>query len=30
MEQWMPGVPTHMVTFSLGVHPAFLERLPVV
>ncbi|KAJ7256936.1 hypothetical protein C8J57DRAFT_1721251 [Mycena rebaudengoi] len=30
MEQLMPGVPTHMVTFSLGVHPIFLERLPVV
>ncbi|KAJ7256924.1 hypothetical protein C8J57DRAFT_1472795 [Mycena rebaudengoi] len=30
MEQWMPGVPTHMVTFSLGVYPVFLERLPVV
>ncbi|KAJ7256954.1 hypothetical protein C8J57DRAFT_1516999 [Mycena rebaudengoi] len=30
MEQWMPGVPTHMETFSLGVHPVFLERLPVV
>ncbi|KAJ7292058.1 hypothetical protein C8J57DRAFT_222735 [Mycena rebaudengoi] len=29
MEQWMPGVPTHMMTFSLGVNPLFLERLPV-
>ncbi|KAJ7270440.1 hypothetical protein C8J57DRAFT_1716521 [Mycena rebaudengoi] len=31
MDQWMPGVPPHMVTFSLGqLKPIFLSRLPAL